>query len=370
MLDRILNASCSCGHVTDIGIEGLCGGVNDLEMENVLDGSPGQCKKLQHLSIICTGVTQKGVQMALRQLPHLQVLEIEHVIANLADMHRNELVRPKYALTRLVSRQDHDNSPASLPYRIGDLRLAASLCPHITYLKLWHVIGVSDDDLLGLMVLERLRTLEISHWDWGRSPDECRITFDGGLLPLLKARGRSLQTLTLYDLLISVRVGSIVQYCPNLESLSFYSCSYSVVLEEDGLDSSSQGKRMPTDLVRMKHLKRFYLVSLSDYDIPAKALLLILSSSPSLEFLSIERSNALDDHVLREAFLSHPFESLENLEFDDCNSVSKVGIDLFMNESNNLKTMKLTKCSSVLEADIEYWKERAKENGWDFDVSM
>lgn len=74
---RELNIKCC--HITDDGIEGLCGGPSNGGTEMPID-QRGQCKSLRILSIArheTAQVTRKGVKMAIRHLPHLKILIFE-----------------------------------------------------------------------------------------------------------------------------------------------------------------------------------------------------------------------------------------------------------------------------------------------------
>ncbi len=67
--------------------------------------------------------------------------------------------------------------------------MAHGLTVHITPLA-----GMSDQELLGLLQLRSLCELSIEQND----SDDCEITFDGGVVPLLKAFGNSLTILNIF----------------------------------------------------------------------------------------------------------------------------------------------------------------------------
>ncbi len=171
-------------NVTDYGMEGLFGCSTSDHGEGKLIGQikSGQCKLIEKLFIEGTKVTtQKGVQMALRNLLHLKKLGCEYVIEALANMHQNGLTRPKYGLTQLNLRQGgwlhwqmEHLSPAYLPYQHGALGLAVSMCSSLTCLDLKVGEEITDDDLLGLTVLEKLSDFGIS-----TSENDCNFTFEG-----------------------------------------------------------------------------------------------------------------------------------------------------------------------------------------------
>ncbi len=198
-------------NVTDYGIQELCGGTIFQPGEERLKGqSHGQCKSIQELSIRVTKITVKGVQMTLLHLPHLKTLKSSFVIEALRATHQNEsLICAKYALRQLVFELF---SPALYFYQNGDFRLAASRCPLVTHLELEINVGITDSDLLDIVLLENLRYLKLSYCDTTDLLDYpiCYITFDGGLAPLLQARGHSLKSLELKNIPESVPVPELL----------------------------------------------------------------------------------------------------------------------------------------------------------------
>ncbi len=300
--------------------------------------------------------------LILINLPHLNYLDDQSVIQALADMHRPEAdnlsIRPKsYALIQmcLVERKD---STLHVPYKTDDLRLVAPLCQLVTDLNIWVQVGVTDADLLSLMVLKRLSKLRVSCAPNGSH--RCSITFDGGLAPLLKVRGRSLISLELVNLPISIHLAIIVECCPNLKLLVLEGCTYST-------PARIISKRMKNGFV-LNHLEQLKIEGNFVFD---QALSLFMptnsfssSSAPSLKCLSVLHCDNLNDDVIQEICQFHPFTNLEYLYFSDCSFVTKKGIDLFMNEDNALKRVKIYSCEMVTDEDFAVWKRKVKENNW------
>lgn len=355
---------CLCD-VSDDGIEELCGGETDLENE-IWEGVKGQCKSLRKLSM--TGnikITPKGMQMALRHLPQLEVLGVWHVIENLAEMHLNDLTRPypKYALTQLVFRPNYFLFQAFPPYENGALRLAASLCPSVTLVDIRLQAVITDSELLSLTLFENLTELKIfplNIMDAGID-EGCCITFDGSLAPILKARGNKLKTLHL-ELPISVRLGSVIEYCPNLEQL-LLDCPHSALADQPATNPS---KRLKTAFV-WEHLKKLKFPARYG-SIPREILLLAFSSAPALKKLSVSHCNTFDDGVLIHAFGRQYFRNLEELILWSC-PVSKRAIDRLMTEENVLKKLKFVKCQSLSMEDVADLQKRGEDNNWDLNVT-
>ncbi len=366
LVNRELNI-CLCD-VSDDGIEDLCGG-RETDLENgICKEVKGRCKFLRKLSM--TGnvrVTPKGVQMALRHLPLLEVLGVWHVIENLAAMHLNDLTRPypKYALTQLVLRPNYFLTETFLPYENGALRLAASLCPLVTLADVRLQAVITDSELLSLTLLESLTELKIVPHnivdDEEETDDSCRITFDGSLAPILKARGNKLKTLHL-ELPMPVRLASIIEYCPNLERLLLDS-THSALVDEP---TTNPNKRLKTAF-GWEHLKELEFAATFG-NIPPKILLLAFSSSPALKKLSISHCNAFDNGVLIHAIERQYFRNLEELILRSC-PVSKRAIDRLLTEENVLKKLEFINCQSLSMKDVADLQKRGEDKNWDLSVT-
>ncbi len=349
-----------CEHVTNDGIKRLCGGAKNLEVALQM-GQSGQCKSLQKLSIVGTGITTEGVRIALQHFPHLKILEYPYLVVALAHIHRNDDSRSKYALTRL----NLDPKIDDVSYKRGDLCIAASMCPFVTHLSILDHSVIDNSDLAGLSVLEWLSELKIANiWGVGNY----RFGFYAGLLPLLKARGTSLTSLELENLFYPIYacLGSIIEYCPNLKRLSL-GCQYSLsgwLTENERAGRPSKFAKTDFTLNHLEQLK--VSNTFHDETPPLKDLLLL--SSPSLKKLTFDCYDHVTDDVLREVCQFRSFKSLEHLEFSKCDSVTKIGIDLFMNEKNALKSLAVSHCKLVSRKNIVDWGKQARENNWELEI--
>ncbi len=352
----------------------MCGGrpTTDLGHEELMQH--GQCKSLMILRIRNSRVTLKGVQIALRNLPHLKILEHDQVIQALVDMHENDEVLPKYSLIKLkIENPEFQSNPIEGKCA---LRLVASLCPSLICLIISNPRGITDFNLLGLSGLERLSEFKLSGLQED-FPETGVISFDGGLAPLLKTRGSSLTKLRFdYCLSIAINLGILIECCPNLEHLTLNFCRYSSLTRQDkiGLMASRPSKLKKTDFM-WEHLEKlklwaYYQEDDPHSDIPREVLLFMLSRSPNLKHLHLRDCQTLDDDLLRQVFLSHQFKTVEFVVFDSCDSITKAGIDLFMDESNSLKLLSCDGCKSVSNDDVVDWREKAKTNNWDFLVDI
>ena len=343
--------------MTDAGIQGLCLSIDDLgkQCERL-----GQCKLIQKLMISYTKVTKKGIQMALENLPTLKVFECCSSVQALAEMHLSAYEHylpdiPKYSLIDLHC----TNESFDTPYRSGSLGLAASLCASVIRVRIVTQEGLSDIDLLGLLALENLRELSLG------GGEECQITFDGGVAPILEGLGKSLTSLTLAEL-PCVNIRAITEYCPNLRFLFLVmNHSYSLAWpEEERKPFTSKPIKIDPEL---KKLESLHLVCVSHLwstsVIPSESFPSLLSS-PELVHLYVKDCVTLTDEILQKAALLHQFENLKHLELEQCNSVTKQGIDSLMNENNPLKVIKLWECRSITRQNVFDWNKMTKKKKW------
>ena len=207
--------TCSSSKVTDDGILKLC--------------VVGNCKSIRLLSISrCCKVTTKGIQLALDNLPQLSLLEHECLLECLGEIAQNaldhNLCLPKYSLKTLYILRD-------TIYKTGSLQKSVLLCPDVirVYLTMWRKKRFDNSELLSLLSLEKLYTIEIINAEFEKlqfTSTEIQInrglTFDG-VVPLLKKFRRLLKSLEFRDF-YAVDIAMIIESCPNLESLTIYNC--------------------------------------------------------------------------------------------------------------------------------------------------
>ena len=303
----------------------------------------GQCKSLRELHIQCPKVTKKGLQIALKNLPHLQILDHKDLFQALTEFHQNnQQPLPKYSLVDLKL------GPICLGYRNNKLKLVASICPLVTKVDLhFYLTGrcIFDEHMLGLFELETLHELSIKY-----SGKDYKITFDGGLVPVFKAHGISLQTLSISSSFLVVDLGLLMELCPNLRILEL----------NTGFRQTDNSERTKTGFKQLEVLK----ISLNKGDqfpVPSENFLGLLPAT--LTSLYIDSCSTLTDSILQQVFEIHSFPNLRELEFVNCESISKKGIDLFMNETNALEQMLLFGCNVTKENGIE-WGNMMWQNNW------
>ena len=342
----------------------MCGGSTEEEQKK-LQGGRGQCKSLENLLIEETKITHLGVQLALRNLPDLKTIDHSSVIEALTEVHHNQQPLPKYALISLQLIEFQ----LSTPYRNGSLGLAASICPFVSNLtlhlkELTRNTGITDEELLGLLSIKSLKEFTISGFFpfLYHSP----ITFNSGIVPLLKAQGMSLQYLKICTSLFSVDVAVLIELCPNLRYLKL-DCRY----VPTSRDEPPNPKRTKTDSFVLNQLETLEIMEGFDgFPIPSDNFLRLLCAVPTLTSLVLEYCPSLSDDVIQKVFECHSFPCLKNLELEYCNFVSKKGIDLFMNEGNCLETINIVQCPLVKQENVDEWRAIAEKNNWNLSVDF
>jgi hypothetical protein len=324
--------------------------------------------KYTQSDLVCNGksykITKKGVKIALENLPALRILNHNtavEVLADIAQTHLNQmLLPPKFALSVL-------RLTFWTPYSSGNFGLAISLCSTITSMYIEETARFTDRDLLTLMALEKLQNLYI-HADPNLGKNQEKITFDGGLLPLLRVKGSSLEKLELV-FLSDVNIYRIAEFCPNLEDLHLenilsYTCP-------DEVNVTLASKRSRKDFT-LKSLTNLYICvleyekSTNESNHPSREILLFLLSSPFLSKIEILSCDTLTDNVLLAATKIHQFKNVTEIFLQNCDFVSKRGVDVFMQGGNSLKFIYLHNCKKVNQENINFWENQAQKKNWDF----
>lgn len=319
----------------------------------------GQCKSIVKLWTNGTQVTDKGIQIAVRNLPYLEFCDMAS-IQILTDMHRKDLLNqelleiPKYSFNYLKLKKKH-----SSPYIGGSLKMVISFCPSLLRVHITAITGLKDADLLCLIAVEKLCELVIKGCQ-----DSSEITFEDGVIPLLESKGRNLNVLKLQDLSIPININIVSELCPNLHVLALtgnreYTTS---------MGDSFRPKRMKFDMPKLKNLVKLCLGSCcascrrSNSCIPSENLTFLLSS-PLLVEVDIRNCDTLTDEVFLAAAKSNSFRHLEELILGGCHSITNKGVNVFMQE-NGIKKIILIGCSKLTLDDIFELKLKVVQNDW------
>ena len=223
---------------------------------------------------------------------------------------------PKYSLSKIKIFRDFCVKQTNLPPKFF------LLCPNVTHVifDMWERERFEDDDLLSLLSLDKLHTISITNVATVMvSQKNIRIdrelTFPK-VVSLFKKFGHCLKSLEFSG--IFVDISAIIKFCPKLESLNLWHTNCTTN------QSTATKLKSPIILHNLKKLTIRNNVTISSENI------LALLSSPLLSYLSIW--DALTDDILQRAMSLHSFRNLESLVVARCQSVTKKGIDLFMQE--------------------------------------
>ena len=282
----------------------------------------GNCKSIRLLDLRgCSKITTKGIQLALDNLPQLRILKHKCLLECLADIVQTakDNTLPKYSLSKIKIFRDFCVKQNNL------LPQFFLLCPNVTHVifDMWERERFEDDDLLSLLSLDKLHTISITNIATVMvSQKNIRIdrelTFPK-VVSLFKKFGHCLKSLEFSG--IFVDISAIIKFCPRLESLYLWNTNCTTT------NQSTATK--PKSPIIFHNLKK--LTIQSDVTISSENLLALLSS-PSLSYISILICDALTDDIFQRAMSLHSFRNLESLLVTRCQSVTKKGIDLFMQE--------------------------------------
>jgi hypothetical protein len=340
--------------VTDAGIKGLC----------VI----GQCKSIEILNLIATKVTSKGIIMALEHLSSLRELKHPSTVRVLAKIHQRALDQklsdiPKFSISSIkISSFEKLNSNSNL-------WSALLLCPSITEIILIHcnLKNCTDKDLLGLLPLEKLEKFTLCGY-YGIK--HVNLTFDGGLAPFLKARGSLLKHLSLSIFQRVDYIPSIVQYCPNLLSLSLRVASIHSVLASQQDSFRRQQNKLEQPI--LKYLERLELAE-SNGILPESLSLLL--SSPSLKLIEIRRCDVFTDDVLQKAANLHSFCNLESFEMRYCKLATIKILEILLQDNifNHLNIIRLgwdQKAPENYSEILRNWRKEKEKNRWNVKILL
>ena len=332
--------------VSDDGIEGLC--------------VTGQCKSIQTLDVFESSVSTNGVLLAIQNLPALTILRHERMVDVLSDAAEatvgKKLELPQLSLSSLCLFTE--SCFRTLHYRVGSLALALSLCSSITTLDVRIPKELTDHELQALPLLKNLRIFRLM------ADAAIHITFDGGVVPLLKSFGKSLKSLELSFLNV-VNIRAIIEYCVNINTLSLMgNNSYSMAWPEEERKSCEEKRIKMEEPDLMKNLEELNIFHFGKC--VEKEIIITLLSSSSLKSIYLKGCCLLTDKVLLEvADNSHSFQNLETLIITDCKTLSKKGINVLMKEGNSLKKLEFKNCFRIWPKHIASWTRKVTRKNWD-----
>ncbi len=188
------------------------------------------------------------------------------------------------------------------------------------------------------------------------------VSVRGGVIPLLQARGHTLEELNISMEVTSEEVDLIIESCPNIRHLRLVIKSTGQDTPEPVVDDRVHSSHcFPKEVFPLRMLEEISLSSHFSRFAISRKLLLLLLSSPTLTKISIENCLTLDDQMLEEACTRNSFKYLTKLWLFGCSNVSQKGIDFFLNEANPLDEISVGYCGNV---NLERMKTMAQEKHW------
>jgi hypothetical protein len=123
----------------------------------------------------------------------------------------------------------------------------------------------------------------------------------------------------------------------------------------------------------LKNLEKLCVVYPPENEYPSEeakissADLLSLFSSPSLIDIDIQSCSNLTDCVFERASKIHQFLNLEKLSISDCQSLTRRGIDVVMNNKTPLSEIKIYSCHRLAYV-IDWFISNARSEKWDLSL--
>lgn len=341
--------------MSDDGIHGLC----------VI----GNCKLIRIIDLIGNTITNQGIRTALDNLPSLKFLYHESILEGLACIAQTasglKLPNiPKYSLSLLFFKRNAVS-------KSGILGQSLLLCPYITELYLiLRFEGIKNADLLSILSLRAVCVLDIRHniilsdYEYPVQFDD-GITFDGGILPLLKFFGKSLKKLKVGGFFPGICISAVIEFCPNLYSLSLWKSS--IMASSENVERKQVKREFPV----LKNLESLHLDGGNHLhcSFASSENLLTLLSSPSLSVVYLQFVDMLTDDILQTANNVHSFRNLKCLYIKHCNSVTKTGINVFMQENNPLQEIVYRYCGNITRDDVTEWNAMVTKNKWQLRIN-
>ena len=330
-----------------------------------MDGVGGLCKSIVHLNINSTSVTTVGVRLALEHLPKLQILQCDSNLEAVVQMSRKremEAAASSYQATDATARcfpltnlDCYSSEIFSFVRPRGGQLCDNKYFPFVVDVTIMSTENseLLDQDLQSLLHLDRLRSLRLVRL--------MKVSFDGGLLPILQKFGLdSLEELNLW-MMAEVDVAAIAKHCLKLRSLTLNTIHRYIP------STCAKSLRQFNNLVHLN------IYQPQPYESPSSNDLATLLSSSSLASITMfGKLENLTDQVIERMVLfhQHGFPYLNSLKLSRCTNVTGRSIDLLLNSSTPITKIDITYCDNVSEEDVNKWRKMAKDNNWDLFIQF
>lgn len=184
-----------------------------------------------------------------------------------------------------------------------------------------------------------------------------RVTFSGGILPLLAACP-SIVELTLNEL-DEVDLLAILTIAPALSSL----CCV-------GITAFSESYSTPTTLTASCSLKQLLVLPFGDNDLTSTQLTRLLKLCPNITKIHLNNIQVIDSTSLDAVLASNPLQYLSQAYFTDCNSIDAEFVTSLLSRPSDLTLLKLVDCRGLATADVQDFVNCIQDNNFDASLEI
>lgn len=320
--------------ITDKGAISFCGDHGDFDPV---------CRDLTVLDISATKIDLAGCSAIVQRYPKLRYLSYSDSVEAVARLHKGEPLKLNYVGNKAGSARNEGAGPSSCEtasdregselrpdqHRLEILHatalrcrrvdpdsvwLACSHCPNVR--EVYWYQDASDEALGHLAQLQHLSVLEVT------SDKPHAVTFHGGVLPLLQARGEQMLSLGLYDVQ-DTDLGLLGSLCPQLRRLKVVS----MYEEADFCHSYLTAQQRASSFAALQQLTIVFgsmTTRLDSHDVEH-----LLVNARSLQELHLIDVHCFTDDVLIAALSAHGLLCLKQVCGSVCCSLSWLAFSLF-----------------------------------------
>ncbi|XP_053407600.1 uncharacterized protein LOC123546272 [Mercenaria mercenaria] len=312
------------------------------------------CKKLKKLSIFTTMINADGALHCLKNLPSLQYFGFDDVCGVIEldvneKTNKGEELRP-YELRNIVLhgiRLFHVTEESVV--------LSCRWCPKAMEARLYY--KVCDDNILAVKQLKHLTRLGIGNNDG--------LTFENGVLPVLKEIGHQLLDLTLADV-NDFDLLAVGYWGRNLQKLTV------LLSEENEMNLPTNLSGVPVDgrgllFTKLSSLEVAY--PMIDTVIQKSAFIVLMKNAKELKQLTIQYVTWVTTELFLEILEENPMRKLQELKLVLCDNVDSEVIHNLVHGRNDLTLMKLQKCRNISRQECESLQRYAQKQNMDLEIS-